>query len=375
VQRISSLTPIPGSDKIEQARVLGWNVVVTKGDFHVDDKVVYVETDSVLPDRPEFSFMKSQKGIMKPVVAKKIRGIVSQGLIFPLSILSGGKDYTEGEDITALLGVVKYDPPEVVYYGVSPTIGSIPSCIERSDEVRIQAYQFIENIKGKSFVVTEKINGTSFTCFIIDGRVGICNHDNEVSKKLPSVYQQIYERYNLENRMKTVRDSVGFDFAIQGEIYGRKIQGNNYNMKGIDLAVFNIINLNTGEQYLPNHTITVMLGLETVPFIEFQYLIPADIDNNKLIDNLVEIAKGKSVLNPQHEREGLVFRMNEFDRNCCGVPLQRVSFKVINPNFLCRDNSVVNSSNKRNKRNKEDLWVVKILKRLSRRLKKLLQSA
>jgi RNA ligase (TIGR02306 family) len=155
VQRISSLTPIPGSDKIEQARVLGWNVVVTKGDFHVDDKVVYVETDSVLPDRPEFSFMKSQKGIMKPVKAKKIRGVISQGLVFPVSIIADGNDYQVGDDVTYVIGVTKYDPPEVVNYGKSPTIGSIPQCIEHTDEDRIQTYEGIDLIKGKSFVVSE----------------------------------------------------------------------------------------------------------------------------------------------------------------------------------------------------------------------------
>lgn len=333
-----------------------------------------MENDSLLPDKPEFSFMKSQKGIMKPVKAKKIRGVISQGLVFPVSIIADGNDYQVGDDVTYVIGVTKYDPPEVVNYGKSPTIGSIPQCIEHTDEDRIQTYEGIDLIKGKSFVVSEKVDGTSFTCYILKDHVGICTHHNEVSKTEPSVYQRIYEQYDLENKMKKVRDSVGFDFAVQGEIYGQSIQANKYQLKGIDLAVFNVINLENGEQYLPNHTITVMLGLETVPFIDFQFTIPSDIANDKLIDMLVERAKGKSILNPAHEREGLVFRMNEFDRKSLNTQRQRISFKAINPNFLCPKRSV-DSGNKTNKENKEDSWLVKILKRLIRELKKLLKQS
>ena len=354
--------------------MLGWNVVITKGEFKLGERVVYVETDSLLPDKPEFAFMKSQKGKMKPVMAKKIRGVMSQGLIFPVSIIANNSDYNVGDDVTKVIGVIKYDPPEVVNYGVSPRVGSIPQCIEHTDEERIQSYEAIELIKGKSFVVTEKVDGTSFTCYILDGHVGICTHHNEVSKTEPSVYQQIYKAYDLENSMKKVRDSVGFDFAIQGEIYGQSIQANKYQLKGIDLAVFNVINFENGEQYLPNHTITVMLGLETVPFIDFQFTIPSDIANDKLIDMLVERAKGKSILNPAHEREGLVFRMNEFDRKSLNTQRQRISFKAINPNFLCPKRSV-DSGNKTNKENKEDSWLVKILKKITRKLKSLKQSA
>ena len=101
IQRITSLTPINGADAIECAHVLGWDVVVKKGEFQPGDRVVYVEIDSLLPERPEFEFLR--KACFKPAILDrdgkellragfrvrtvKLRGQVSQGICFPLSIL------------------------------------------------------------------------------------------------------------------------------------------------------------------------------------------------------------------------------------------------------------------------------------------------
>jgi len=58
IQKIKSLEPIDGADAIEKASVLGWQLVVKKGDFKVDDLVVYCEVDSIMPDKPEFEFLR-----------------------------------------------------------------------------------------------------------------------------------------------------------------------------------------------------------------------------------------------------------------------------------------------------------------------------
>ena len=58
IQEIVSISPIPGADSIELAQVLGWHVVVKKGQFVEKDPVVYVEVDSVLPEKPEFDFLR-----------------------------------------------------------------------------------------------------------------------------------------------------------------------------------------------------------------------------------------------------------------------------------------------------------------------------
>ncbi len=57
IQRVLELTPIEGADRIELATVLGWQVVVKKGDFKVNDLAVFFEIDSVLPDDKRFSWL------------------------------------------------------------------------------------------------------------------------------------------------------------------------------------------------------------------------------------------------------------------------------------------------------------------------------
>jgi hypothetical protein len=86
IQVISELRPIPGADNIEVALMsgLGWECVVKKGEFKKGDIVVYVEVDSVMPDRPEYEFLRDRKFRVKTI---KLRGQVSMGLVLPITIL------------------------------------------------------------------------------------------------------------------------------------------------------------------------------------------------------------------------------------------------------------------------------------------------
>jgi RNA ligase (TIGR02306 family) len=84
IQRIISLEPITGADKIEKATVLGWELVVKKGEFKVGELCIYCEVDSVLPDKKEFEFLRDRKFRIKTI---KLKGQVSQGICFPLGII------------------------------------------------------------------------------------------------------------------------------------------------------------------------------------------------------------------------------------------------------------------------------------------------
>src|SRR5665648_1102148 len=91
IQRIGLLVPITGADKIEKATILGWEVVVKKGDFKVGDLCIYCEIDSILPAKPEFEFLRERKFRIKTI---KLKGQVSQGICFPLNIIHKSVSYT-----------------------------------------------------------------------------------------------------------------------------------------------------------------------------------------------------------------------------------------------------------------------------------------
>lgn len=85
IQRIVSLAPIEGADMIEKATILGWECVVAKKDnFRVGDLCIYCEIDSILPDKPEFEFLRERKFRIRTI---KLKGQISTGIIFPLTIL------------------------------------------------------------------------------------------------------------------------------------------------------------------------------------------------------------------------------------------------------------------------------------------------
>ena len=142
VQIIRGIEPIPDAEFIETAIVNNWKIVVAKKDgFKVGDKIIYCEIDSFLPIREEFEFLR--KSSYKKVLDKegfrlrtiKLRGQVSQGLILPLNTLEG--EFNEGDDVTELMGIIKYEPPiDSSLSGIAK--GDFPSYIEKTDEERIQ---------------------------------------------------------------------------------------------------------------------------------------------------------------------------------------------------------------------------------------------
>src|ERR1019366_9382616 len=113
VEKIKSISPIPGADFLELVGVLGWQCVTRKDAFKIGDSVVYIPIDSVLPEKLEAvifgpdSKVKLSKHRVKTI---KLRGAVSQGLVVSRELLNIVWT-TEGFDLTKILGVTKYEAP------------------------------------------------------------------------------------------------------------------------------------------------------------------------------------------------------------------------------------------------------------------------
>ena len=155
IQTVNAVEPIPNADAIEKIRVLGWWVVVKKGEHRPGDKLVYCEIDSLLPERPEFEFLRREQLQAGPdrrrpaqtilpagfrIKTVKLRGQVSQGICFPLSILPPGAPTEEGADVTDLLGVLKWEPPLPVGMG-GKVKGQFPGFLPKTDETRVQVLE------------------------------------------------------------------------------------------------------------------------------------------------------------------------------------------------------------------------------------------
>ena len=327
VRKISDLSPIEGADKIEVATIDGWKVVVAKDVNHkVGDLVVYCEVDSFLPIREEFEFLRKssykkmgdQEGFRLKTI--RLRGQLSQGLILPIHILPFGEAFHEGQDVTEVLGVVKYEPP-VPAELAGKVKGLFPSFLRKTDEERVQnltsEYEEYRTSDHK-FYVTEKLDGSSATFYLRNGEFGVCSRNLELLETEGNTFWKVARELNLENKMK----SLGKNISIQAELIGESVQGNPYKIKGQTIRCFNLYNIDTQEySSLTEFKDTVeMLGLETVPVLDTNFKLP------DTIDELLKFADSKSELNPNYDREGIVIRT--LDR--------KISFKVISNKFLLK---------------------------------------
>lgn len=349
VQKILSVEPIEGADQIVKAKVLGWDVVVKKAEFSVGDLVVYCEIDSILPDRAEFEFMRDRKMRVRTI---RLKGQISQGICFPLSVLPPETKVCEGMDCTDLLGVTKYEPQlPAVLSGQAK--GDFPYFIPKTDETRVQVLQdLLTKYKGTKCYKTEKIDGSSVTYYLKDGNFGVCSRNLELKEpqesdltyidsegnvlpRKPNAYWKIANDFNVKTKLETMAASIGYpNIALQGEVYGEGIQGNKLKVNGITVAFFNAYDID-GKRYLSYNELKLLLAfldLPMVPVIDDEYELGDDIEE------LVRQATRRSVINPSVWVEGDVIRPLDETTEIgnCGKWTYggRFSFKVINPEFL-----------------------------------------
>jgi RNA ligase (TIGR02306 family) len=334
LRTVKELVEIEGADRIELAKIDGWQCVVKKGDFQVNDNGLFFEIDSLLPDDdPRFSFLEARKFRVRTM---KLRGVLSQGLLMPMSILTddeaeelamtGGRE----TDLTAFFRVQKYEPP-------LPTSGkqkgTFPThLVPKTDQERIQNnIEILEGRRLQDFEITEKLDGTSctFFCTYTEGdegvgvRLGACSRNWEMEISDPeepgNVYAKLFWELGLPQKMTGLRRSL----AIQGEIIGPGVQGNKYKRGRQEFYVFDIWDIDKRE-YLKEKErdeLTEQLDLYHVPRILAASGPLGDIDP------ILEFADGKSQLYDTI-REGLVFKHRE-DTS--------LSFKVISNKFLLKE--------------------------------------
>ena len=141
IQRIKALEPIANADAIERATVLGWQLVTKMGEFAVGHLCVYCEIDALLPERPEFEFLRPRTFLIRTV---RLRGQRPEGSrpgdCFPLDIMPAGTPIAEGAAVTEALGIGKYEPPLPAQIA-GDAKGHVPGFIPTTDETRVQVLE------------------------------------------------------------------------------------------------------------------------------------------------------------------------------------------------------------------------------------------
>lgn len=341
VRRIDDIRPIPDANAIECAVIGGWTVVVKKGEYKPGDLAVYCEIDSWIPnDVAPFltkpgQEVKEYEGIKgERLRTVKLRGQLSQGLLLPLRDV--WKDWTpeniekhvgEGDDVSESLNIKKYEAP-IPAQLAGEVKGMFPGFIPKTDQERIQ------NLKAEldawkteqtRWEVTEKLDGSSMTVYMNRGEIGVCSRNLELKRnKDNSLWKAVYNQGIEETLVAYDSFDGGLNIALQGELIGEGIQGNPYKLKGQKFYVFDIYLIDEGRYMTPVERMEFCqkASINCVPLIDFGCML-----TNFDINSLLDMAEGKSVLNENTEREGLVFKRAD----------GKASFKAISNKFLIKN--------------------------------------
>ena len=355
VVTIDEIKPIDGYDRVEYARTNGWWVIISKNDnLKVGDKCVYFEVDSKVNANDErFAFLEKKNYKIK---TQKMCKVISQGLLMPLYLFPEIGDADINTDVTDTLKVVysveednvrkgngdpnaKYKSMAArhqkifkqkwarwlmrrswgrklmfVFFGKKKdNPRGFPTFVSKTDEERVENQPWRIG-DGKTYLVTEKLDGTSctyalerkgknkFEFYVCSRNVRQqdekqeCYHDH-------NIYWDLAFKYNIEQHLKDFLNEFTFlDWVcIQGEGVG-SVQGNPLKLKEDDLYVFNFKESRGGRWSSEMGQAKIEeWGMKWVPILGY-------VQMPDTMEELKTLATGKSVVNPDVMREGLVYR-------------------------------------------------------------------
>lgn len=337
IEKVLSLEPIEGADRIELARVLGYDCVVKKGDFKVGDWCIWINPDTIVPNRPEFEFLAKENYRIK---VRRFKGKYSRGLAWPVHVEEefpgvlvattplAMVQFTIGEglDITDMIDVKKYEVPVPVQLA-GQVKGSFPAFIKKTDEENLCKWPgLLSELNEKDVCITHKYDGTSATFYLNNGEFGVCSRNMDLKETEGSVYWKIAREYDIENKLR----QYGKNVAIQGEIYGPGIQSNRAGADKIMLAVFNGFDIDAYRYF----TVAELDGFcITNKFPQVTKICFATIQN-ATIESLQELADKQVYPGTDKPCEGIVIRPLVEERSV--VLDGRLSCKVISNKYAVK---------------------------------------
>jgi RNA ligase (TIGR02306 family) len=348
VEEIARVWTHPNADLLEMAQLksMTYQFVIGKGQHQPGDRVVYFPIDSVLP--PNLietlhltgKLAGSEHNRIKTV---RLRGEISQGLVaLPADVIPGwteGMPLSPGQDVTELLGVTKYEPPIVPNH--AGRLVSLPKGVGVYDIEGAERFADIVSayLLDQPVIITEKLEGSHFAASLLgDGSLAVSqrHHRIEPVEGQEHDWHKVARTSGLADAlpaMKAVLEArLGRPIhvlTVRGEVLGPGVQKNIYKLPDHRVYVFDIeadgapidakLYLEMVEQF----------GLAHAPVLAAGVLLRDWLAGRTLAD----ASNGKSVLQPEVAREGVVIRpMREQTDEVLG----RVIIKQRSPEYLSK---------------------------------------
>lgn len=378
-----TILPHPNAEKLELAQVADYRCVVGKDLYKTGDLVAYIPEAAVIAEDQLqfFGYWNEEqgKGLLAGskgdrVKAVKLRGEVSQGLVFPVNKIAmylgqPDREFAVGDDVAGLLGIVKYEPPIPV--GMAGEVYNAGSSLTVDYDIEnLKKYPDVLQ-EGEEVIFTEKLHGTSFQIGLLPatpkfshddhfkvshptygegyffiaskglGSQGLCFKDNESNKN--NLYVRAARQFGLfekllKYRFEAIEANGALKYEIpvilQGEVYGA-VQDLTYGAKQGEIF-FRAFDICYGERMVREYAdekdfqiaIDVM-GIERCPVL---YVGP--YSKEKILELTHHT---KSVVCPTQISEGGVVKPTK-ERKDPSIPTMRgrVILKSINEDYLLR---------------------------------------
>jgi RNA ligase (TIGR02306 family) len=323
---------------------MSYQFVIAKGSYHPGDLIVYFPIDSILPD-PIIEAIGltgklagPQKNRIKTV---RLRGEISQGIVASPEALipdwGNGSGFTDGYDVTDLLGVTKYEPP--VIPSQAGNLVPLPNLVSVYDIEGAERFgpQVDQYLIDSPVMITEKLEGSHFAASIdASGDISVsqrrfriepvagAEHDWHKAARLSGLLDKLpHIKADLESRFGRSAEVI----TVRGEMIGPGIQGNYYKLPAQALRIFEIetdgqpVDVDTFLDLVQRHQI------EIVPVLAKDVILRDWLAGR----NLAQASNGLSEINPALAREGIVIRpMREARSELLG----RVIIKQRSPEYL-----------------------------------------
>lgn len=296
----------PNADSLSIVDIWGYTVVVKTQDWQDVEFAAYCPPDSVMPNKPEYAFLRENKRIK----SRKFRGIQSFGLLVPAP--PGSKI---GDNVAEILGVTHYEPPLPISTGGEVERPPSGFCGSKYDIDAFRRYHHVF-VPDETVFVTEKIHGASSRYTFRDKMY--CGSRTEWKRENDNNlwWQALKNTPTLKEFCKTFPG-----LTVYGEVYGQ-VQDLKYNC-GINFAAFDLARQD-GSWYNAEEgrSLLEQFNVPCVPFL-------SQLSYN--FDDITKLAEGKTLIKgADHVREGCVVKpLQERFHDEVG----RVILKVINPEF------------------------------------------
>ena len=341
----------PNADRLSLVKIAGYTCISMKNEdgshvYQPGDLVVYVPEAAIVPEyllKPGFWNDEEGHGMLDGVnfdrvKARRLRGIYSQGILFPtvydgmvingvaqrgqtLRNEAGEQRMVEaGDDVGEFLGITKYQPPIP-----EDLLGDVIDLMGDTMSYDFESVQSIPDLftPGEEVVATEKLNGTNMQIGYVPGlnnselffdgnlyvsQKGLAQQglalNNSENNQTKNAYVKMLNKLlsaGLGERLLALSQEHGNQpVRVVGELYGLGVQKKfHYGKKQHEFAVFDI-RIGNNTPYLSRDEMEAAASKLKLDTVTVLYRGPFDLEK------LAEVRDGKDTLSGQHVREGIV---------------------------------------------------------------------